>query len=177
MNDNLTNFEKIAMSLTSHNIDLSELSSDEKISTALEIVDKKKQEIIQSLEKTTEITIEDKDYLKTTLKTLIEITLGVLEDARADLKIGAAASQREAFAKLADSFLNQLKELRELNKMLFDLNVTYGEPNEEIGGEKEQEKELKVTSSEMLDFFKKVQKESQLNEIEAKFDIQDEKEM
>lgn len=165
-------FDELLNTLNKENIDLSASSSE----MALDIIDHKRQQLQQVLEQKTEITIEDRDYLKTTLKTLIELTLGVLEDARTDLKIGAAASQREAFAKLADSFLNQLKELKDLNKMLLDINLLHGDPDEEIGEQKE-EKELKVTSTEMLEFFKKVKKDSELNSIEAKFDIQEEKEI
>lgn len=159
-------FEKIANKLGTEYVETAVVSA---IENEIEEVKEKKNELVKFSKN--DITLEDKEYLNTEIKSLVKISKGVLEKLNKDIKIGTPPRVAEVFATLANSIVAQLKELRELNKMVMDteiLNVPVDpKPNASFN--------VKMTGSEMLELFEKMQKDSKLQKIDAEFKIEDEK--
>jgi hypothetical protein len=113
--------------------------------------------------------IDDLDYMKMEIKSLIENGVNTLEKLSEDIKIGTSVRSHEVY-------FNGLGSVRELIKELKELNID----NMKAG--KESAKEGVVNNTQINNFFsgkdlaemmKKAKKNSQMNDIVAEFKIDD----
>ena len=143
----------------------------EKISDALGIEYKQEQlpVVKKQLPKITteESKIDDLDYMKMEIKSLIENGVNTLEKLSEDIKIGTSVRSHEVY-------FNGLGSVRELIKELKELNIDNMKAN------KESSKETVINNTQVNNFFsgkdlaelmKKAKKESQMNDIKAEFKI------
>lgn len=111
--------------------------------------------------------IEDKEYLQFELKNLIQNGVNTLEKLSEDIKIGSSPRTHEVYFNGLGAVRELLKELKELN--LDDLNVSKESPKESVVNNTQIN--FNLTSSNILDMIKKAKETSEMNKIEAKFDI------
>jgi hypothetical protein len=111
---------------------------------------------------------EDQRYIQEEMRTLIEAARGVMKKYEQNLKIGAHARDFEVYAKLLDSIGNQYKSLLELNKAVFDAEMTSSKLDiNNIGDQK-----ITLTSAQLIDMVDKAREQSELNVIDAVFTIE-----
>lgn len=140
------------------------------------------------VEKSTLIrTLEDKLYLQEETKSLIENSKRVLSVMQNDIKIGSPPRNAEVYAKLLSSTVECIKELRELNKSIADIQ----RDDERIAIEKDFRKHqqlqpqqnnqmpqasinVKLTGKELLAMMKIAQSESQMHKIDTDFSVEGE---
>jgi len=168
MNGEKEYFDGIANVFNSEFIKDTSLSA---IENTLQVITNEKRSIENVANKKL-ITLKDKDYLEEKTKTLIEMSLKVLTNLKDDIKIGSSARDYEVFAKLGDTIVNQIRELRELNKMISDMEIFN---NEEPEDKAKVNVNIKMTGKEMLELFKKIKEESSMNAVDAEFVIKDDK--
>ena len=150
--------EKIAKSLDGTFVS-SEIKND------LCVIEKRSSELTEYVQKPD--TLKDKIYIEENIKELIEISKDVLKTVKDDIKIGASPRQIEVFSTLTNAITNQIKELRDLNKMIYDL-----ESINSIDDPKPGIVNISMTSDDLLDMIKDASKNSELNKIDADFDIE-----
>ena len=125
---------------------------------------------LKTIAKKENITLEDKDYLETTLKSIINLSKTVLETHTNTIKIGSDNRAIEVTGKLVESITGTLRELRELNKVVCDMEMMQGslEPEPE-----EKQINFNMTADQLLSFIDSAKKNSEVNRIEATFNVLD----
>ncbi len=122
------------------------------------------------IEKTTQIkTLEDKQYLQTEVKSLIENSKRVLDTIQKDIKIGAPPRMVEVYAKLLSSTLEGIKELRELNQTIANMQM-FKDPEEQPKASIN----VKMTAKELIQMMKEARESSQIKAVEANFSVEGE---
>ena len=116
-------------------------------------------------------TLEDKQYIQDGIKKTLEMGTSVLEKLKSDIKVGSNPRMYEVFSKMMDSMNRGFQELRDLNKTVVDLQIFNDGPIENAPAKVE----IKMTGKELLDFIEKTKKESELNRVDADFEVEDEK--
>ncbi|MFW6281858.1 MAG: hypothetical protein ACOC1O_03575 [bacterium] len=112
----------------------------------------------------------DQEWIRTELKTLIMSARTVMAKVEEDMKIGMGDRRIEVYAKLLESIGRQYSQLLELNKSIFDAQVKSGKVDiENIGDNK-----ISLSSDQLLDMINKASERSQLNSIDAEFEIKEE---
>lgn len=113
--------------------------------------------------------IDDLDYMKMELKSLLENGVNNLEKLSEDIKIGTSVRSHEVY-------FNGLGAVREIIRELKELNIDNARMS------KETSKETTVNNTQVNNFYsgkdlaelmKEAKKNSQMNSIEAKFNIDD----
>lgn len=156
-------FEKISEKLQTSFVQ----DTDEAVSQ-LQTIDERRQQIQKQVTDKKDLALRDQNYLLTEIKLLIQTTLSVLERLDQDIKVGTEARKFEVFAALTNSVTAQLKELRELNKMIADMEIfkdpDLGKPKTQIN--------VEMDGRELLEYMDKIRAESEINKVEASFDIE-----
>ncbi len=138
----------------------------EKIENEISIFKSKKNELVK--EGSEVKTLEDKTWLQNQIKIVIEHGQLALDSVKKDIKIGTTPRTIEVYAKLMQSTLEGLKELATLNRTIADMEFYRNpetEPSTKIN--------IQMDGKELFDYMDKVRKESQLNAIDAEFDVED----
>ena len=112
--------------------------------------------------------LEDKEFIREDLKTLITQARMVMTKLEGELKFGCTGKMYEAYAKLVDSIGNQYKQLTELNTKVAELELEYGKWD--IGGMKSGDK-ISLNPSQLLDIIETAKNNSQLKEIDTDFEV------
>jgi len=148
-----------------------------KVENEIEAIETKKNEIVKRVENTaiSPITFEDQKYLLDEIRDLICSTTRILEKLEQDIKIGSPPRMYEVYSALTNAKVNQLRELRELNKMILDMQIFQNVPEEKGKGTVGRD-EVKMTALDLLKIVKAAQKSSSMNAIEADFKIVNEDE-
>jgi hypothetical protein len=119
----------------------------------------------------TSIDIEDEDYLKGELKSLIVTSKIVLEKLQTEIKIGSGPGMYDVYTNLLNSITNQLKELRQLNqavaKVLLEKNKK--KTIQDLG----ENGKISLTANQLMDMISTASEKSEMNRIEADFVIDD----
>lgn len=146
--------------------------SIKEVNNELQIVEQKKNEIKEIVQKKNEVgfTIEDQGFLIEEVKGLMKLTDSVMVKLEKDIKIGSSASMYEVFSLLANSKVNQLRELRELYKTIMEMSI-FGD--EESNNKSKNNEDVSMTATDLLKIIKEAQKSSSLNAIEASFSVVD----
>lgn len=123
-----------------------------------------------------EWTLEDKQYLQNEIKNTIDSIQSVMDILKNDIKLSTPPRAHEVYATLAKTKLEAIKELRELNKNITDLQIT----KNKIEGKKESTNNIQVNnynlnSTDMLKLAKEAIKNSQVKKIKPEFHFDESK--
>lgn len=140
----------------------------EQIQEEVKDIEQKKNELEA---KTSQNFFQDKQYIRDEIKTLVAQTRCIITKLEEELQIGCSSKYYEAYAKLVDSVGNQFKQLIDLNKNIAEIQVEMGRFNLGNMGKSDT---ISLRSDQLLDIIEKAQQNSQLNKIEAKFDVKEE---
>lgn len=130
-----------------------------------------------SKKKNSDITLEDKEYMAFEIKTMIEDSRRVLDILEQDLKIGAQPRSFEVYATLTKAVLDGVKELRELHNNIEQLKLSKEKlelkrtSTEMIAGQPNVS--IKLTGPELFKMINDAKSNSELNRIDAEFEIVD----
>lgn len=145
------------------------IPEDDKVTTAIAV-----REPVQLPEKVVtddDKTLRDTDYVAHEIKCLIQSSKSVLDRLDSDIQIGSQPRMYEVYSQLTNSITAQLKELRQLGESVAKIKIDQGKQKlEDIGNNDK----IQLTSEQLLDMLDKAKERSEINEIEADFDIQDE---
>lgn len=135
----------------------------------MQLVDQQKQEITKKLD-SKQLVLKDQEYIDLELKTLIQTTVTVLNKLAEDIRIGSHARQFEVYATLANSLKDQIRELRDMNRMLAEMEM-FQSPEEKD----KSTVNINMTGKEMIEMYRELQKNIEINRVDAEFEIEDSK--
>jgi hypothetical protein len=117
------------------------------------------------------IRIEDEEYLKTEIKSLMWTSKSVLERLESDIKIGSEARMYEVFGGLVNSLTMLMKELRNLNESIIKIKLEQNSKKtlSELG----QNDKIALSSNQLAEMILAASEKSEFNKIEADFEIDD----
>lgn len=115
--------------------------------------------------------LEDVEYMKFELKSLMSCGRMILDKLEEDIKIGSKVRNHEVYFMGINSLRDILKELRELNKTVVDVKMKNKMTN--VLANNVENNTLNIGSRELLQLIKNAQNTSQLKEITAEFNIVD----
>lgn len=120
-------------------------------------------------------TLEDEEYLRFELKTLIQGSRMIMDKLERDIKIGSQPRVYEVYSALLKTTIDGLKELRELNKTVTDLEIESDKPRISGDGKtiNNTTNNVILTGKDLLSMIRLAKEENQLNTIDAKFDFGD----
>lgn len=137
-----------------------------KIENNIKEIDTKKKDLKNNL-----VVMNDVPYIKEELMTLISSSKNILEKLEDDIKVGSPARMYEVYATLLNSITNELKELRQLNYDAAQLEI---EQNKKKSlSELNPNDKVLLSSDALLDMISTASKQSEMNRIDADFEIQD----
>jgi hypothetical protein len=110
----------------------------------------KKNELVKRSEK---VTLEDKEFLQDEIKQLIYQGKCVLDKINKDLKLGSQPRMFEVYGSVFNSVMTGIKELRELNKNVADIEIKHN-PSGGLSSVN-----LKLTAKELATLVKDTTKE------------------
>lgn len=141
------------------------------IENKLTEIEKIKSEANALIENKDNIAFEDKGYLQLELKQIIQTTMHVLEICRENIKIGSSARDKEVFFNGVGKMVEACKELRELNRVVTELNIQDKKSKTPANNVTVK---MDMSSRDMLKYLNKLeaaQKNNKLNEVSAEFQI------
>lgn len=137
-----------------------------KIEDSIKEIDTKKKDLKKNL-----VVMNDVPYIKEELMTLISSSKNILEKLEDDIKVGSPARMYEVYATLLNSITNELKELRQLNYDAAQLEI---EQNKKKSlSELNPNDKVLLSSDALLDMISTASRQSEMNRIDADFEIQD----
>jgi hypothetical protein len=140
----------------------------ENVEKDIQQIEEKKNEIAQVVH--SPAIIQDQNFIQDELKALIMSANVVKAKVEKDIKIGAKDRTIEVYAKLVESIGKQITSLAELNKDVFKLALESGQADiTNIGNNK-----ISMTSDQLLDMIEAAKDRSEMNKIDAEFEIKDE---
>lgn len=155
------------------NADFDETLDD--VETALDSFNDKKTVMVEKSKNGT-YTLEDEEYLRFELKTLIQGSRFIMDKLEKDIKIGSQPRVYEVYSALLKTTIEGLKELRELNKTVTDLEIESDKPRGAASDGKtinNTTNNVILTGKDLLSMIRVASQENQLNTIEAKFELGD----
>jgi hypothetical protein len=129
-------------------------------------IENKKKLLLAKIQEKKELMFRDENYLDFELKTLVLESRSVLNKLSSDIKIGCNARQYEVYAKLLESITKQYTEIREFNKMIFDMDKHKEE------SDRSKAPKFEFDSTQLLDFVDKVRKNNLMNDVTVDFKIE-----
>jgi len=114
--------------------------------------------------------ISDASFLEREIKSLIVSSKKVLETLEKDIKVGASPRMYEVYATLLGAITSQYKELRNLNESVAKF---YLENKKYTLEETKEERKMMLTSDDMLSMYIQAKQSSNMDAIDADFDIED----
>jgi len=153
--------------------DLKSASTDlmENVQKEVATINSKKEELETAI---STARIKDSNFLEKEIKGLILSSKRVLETLERDIKIGAAPRMYEVYATMLNAITGQYKELRNLNESIAKFVLENKKQNFE---EVKEDHKLILNSNDALNMNMKAKEDSQMDSIEADFDVVDEEEI
>lgn len=136
-----------------------------------ELVDVKNQ-ALKCQDISSDVFLDDEDYIRTELMSLISTLEVAIDKMQQNLKIGSHARDNEVFGQLCNAKVNAVKELTAMNKAKLDAKVKLNKVK--ISQNMNVTNNI-MSSSDLLKFVNDASKNSSLKGIKAKFKIEDEK--
>lgn len=124
----------------------------------------------QFIAKQENMIFEDRTYLRDELKDIIKSAKSVLEKLKKDIKIGTDSKKYEAYAKVLEAIGKQYYSLLDLNRYAFE---AYVEAHQIHPTENKKSNKIEMDANQLLDLINKAKEDSQMNEIDAHFDVVD----
>lgn len=115
----------------------------------------KKTALVSSAEKRL---IEDKEFLQEEIKFMIGQGKMVLDKIQKDLKVGSQPRMFEVYGSVYTSVMNAMRELRELNKNVADVDIKTN-PNQQ------KSTNVQMTASELSKLIKSTSKELEIKKL------------
>jgi hypothetical protein len=163
MDTTSASFENLSNAL---NTSFSADDSFQEVQKAMIDIENRKQIILSKINDKKNEIFRDENYLEFELKTLILESRSVLQKLSSDIKIGSEARMYEVYAKLLEAITKQYTEIREINRMIFDMNKDTEE------GSKSKAPKFEFDSNQLLDFVDKVRKNNLMNDIKVDFKVE-----
>lgn len=133
-----------------------------------------KQQTKELVEKSSRVrTLEDKVYLQEETKNLIENSKRVLDVMQKDIKIGTPPRNAEVYAKLLSSTIECIRELRELNKTVADMEM-FDDSSNDNTSKPQASINIKMTAKELMTMMKEARETSQLKAVSTEFSVEGE---
>lgn len=129
-----------------------------------------------------ETTLADKEFMELELKSSIHTMKTVLSVLQEDIKIGSQPRMFEVYATLSKSVLDGIKELRDLNMDIENLKIKQeairikrmlAEPKANGSNGGNQTNVMILGGNDLFNMINSAKQNSQLNEIDAEFDVGD----
>jgi len=120
-----------------------------------------------------EYSLEDKEYMQMELKMLTQGGLTILDRLEQDISVGTKVRSHEVYFTGMNSIMGALKELRELGKVEVDIKMAKEKQSRQGGIVGGMAVNQEYDSSSLLLMLKDAQKNNSLNDVEAKFRIED----
>jgi len=160
-------FEGLTSAFNINDDDLKKMIED--VDRDMSLIEKKKSEI--ELKSQSPLTLlQDQEFLRIELRSLIMSARTVMYKVEQDIKIGTDNRKIEVYATLIEAIGKQYTSLLELNKTIFNAQVEVGALDiRNIGNNK-----ISLSSEQLLDMINKAKEQSELNKIDANFEIEDE---
>lgn len=164
----MTSFDKMANAFDANNTITSKDLDDklEEVKNELELIQSKKSAILNQTE-----TLPEQLFMLDELKTMILAARTTLEKLAADIKIGSPVRTHEVYAELLSSLIGAFKELRELGTAIVNIKLKTTGNGENDGEESINNKKISLTSNQLLDMIEAAKSSSELNRIDAHFEI------
>ena len=160
-------FEGLTSAFNINDDDLKKMIKD--VDRDMSIIETKKT-AIETISKLPTALFQDQEFIRTELRSLIMSARTVMYKVEQDIKIGTDNRKIEVYATLIEAIGKQYNSLLELNKTIFEAQVKTGTVDiKNIGDNK-----ISLSSEQLLDMINKANEGSQMNAIEAKFEIEDE---
>ena len=99
----------------------------------VQLIEEKKNELVLNKK---ELMIKDQTFLETELKSLIINTRTMLSKLESEIKIGSKSGYFDSYAKLSTAVANQLKELREFNVAVVQMELERTKLGRDINSDK-----------------------------------------
>ena len=140
----------------------------EQVNSGLKDIELRKNEIIKNKR---ELVIEDQDFLNSELKSLILNARAMACRLENEIKVGSRSDMYDAYFKAINAIGNQLKELRELNKTVVDIEIQ--KQKIERPDQKTNRATIVLDANSLLELVKKAKKDSQMDAIDADFSVEE----
>ena len=160
----MTSFDKISENL---NTSFSAAPDIQQIQKDLDHFQEKKNQIKTFIEEKKDITLEDKGFLQLETKILIHNGKAVLDKLQEEIKQGSSPRIYEVYSQLMSTVMGGLRKLRELNKMVLDIeriNKMTSDP-----GQGNTTVNVFMSSKDMAEMMKKAKVESSMNAVDGTF--------
>jgi len=112
--------------------------------------------------------IRDVDFLTREIKSLILSSKRVLSTLERDIKIGSAPRMYEVYASLLNAITSQYKELRQLNEAVAKFIIENKKQNLD---EVKEEHKMVMNSTDMLNMFMNAKNNSEIETLNADFEV------
>ena len=146
------------------------------VEKSLDEFNQKKTEMVEK-SKAGKYTLEDEEYMRFEIKTLIQGSRTIMDKLEQDIKIGSQPRVFEVYSALLKTTFDGLKELRELNKTVADLEIESDKPK--IGAENKTinntTNNFVLTGKDLLSMINQAKEENSLKEVTATFELGDAK--
>lgn len=155
----------------------------------LAVVDQEKNELSQKIGEISNlpsVDVKDREFIESKCKKMIDRCEKIMDHLDNDIgeegqSIPLAQRPRfyEAYATMVNAISIQVRELRELNKMVMGIEMVNNEQlakqieQEQNEQRKVKEKSVSLTMTELAEFIKKADTNNQLNAVDATFEILD----
>ena len=160
-------FEGLTSAFNINDDDLKKMIKD--VDRDMSLIETKKSEIELKAKSPTAL-LQDQEFLRTEIRSLIMSARTVMYKVEQDIKIGTDNRKIEVYSGLIEAIGKQYTSLLELNKAIFNAQVEVGAVDiKNIGNNK-----ISLNSEQLLDMINKASEGSQMNAIEATFEIEDE---
>ena len=137
----------------------------------IKLIEEKKVELISNKN---ELVLKDQSFLEKELKTLIINTRTMLSRLESEIKIGTKSGYWDSYARMASTVSNQLKELRELNTSVVQIELEKHRMGKDINNDKRAT--IVLDANALMEYVANVEKNSQMNKIDATFTIEENEE-
>lgn len=142
-----------------------------KTESQIKLIEEKKQELVLNKK---ELVLKDQSFLEKELKSLIISTRTMLSRLESEIKIGTKSGYWDSYARMASTVSNQLKELRELNTSVVQLELEKHKMGKSINSDKRAT--IVLDANSLMEYVANVEKNSQINKIDATFTIEENEE-
>ena len=136
----------------------------------VEMINEKKNELINGCK--TEVMFKDQTFLEDELKSLIMSTRSMLARLEAEIKIGSKSGYYDSFARLATAVGSHIKELRELNVAVVNIEMEKKRVGDNINNTRKAN--IILDANSLWELVNKAKSDSQINKIDASFTIEEE---
>ena len=134
-------------------------------------IEEKKNELVLNKK---ELMIKDQTFLETELKSLIMNTRSMLFKLETEIKIGSKSGYFDSYAKLSTAVANQLKELRELNVSVVQMELEKHKLGRDINSDKRAT--ILLDANSLMEYVENIEKNNQMKKIDATFTIDENEE-